>query len=169
MKQNFYIEIDANYQPIIHDNQTNPDKARTQQKESLQKALSALEFQHDSNSVLRKNDNVSKVATYITAAAYHGQTEKNLIKYRETIEKKIQKNPNQPLTVDEIKKSNLTPNQKTFLLAWNDRKNDANLTKIEGNQQRFVEQARENFKKKSTDQHLQELGQRPLGKSIELF
>ncbi|MBP7773877.1 hypothetical protein KA071_02180 [Candidatus Gracilibacteria bacterium] len=168
-KQGFYIEIDKNYQPILHDNNANPNEKRKQQKDGLQKALSALEFQYESNSVLRKNDNVSKIATYMTAAAYHGQDEKNLVKYREGLEEKIQKNPNQPLTVDEIKKSNLDAGQKTFLLAWRQRKNDENLIKIQNNQQTYVEQARENYKKKSPEQHLQELAQRPVGKSIELF
>lgn len=168
-KQGFYIEIDKNYQPILHDNNANPNEKRKQQKDGLQKALSALEFQYESNSVLRKNDNVSKIATYMTAAAYHGQDEKNLVKYREGLEEKIQKNPNQPLTVDEIKKSNLDAGQKTFLLAWRQRKNDENLIKIQNNQQTYVEQARENYKKKSPEQHLQELAQRPVWKSIELF
>jgi hypothetical protein len=98
----------------------------------------------------------------MTAAAYHGQDEKNLVKYREGLEEKIQKNPNQPLTVDEIKKSNLDAGQKTFLLAWRQRKNDENLIKIQNNQQTYVEQARENYKKKSPEQHLQELAQRPV-------
>ena len=92
IKQGFYIEIDKNYQPILHDNNLNPNEKRKQQKEGLQKALNALEFQYDANSFLRKNDNVSKIATYMTAAAYHGQEQKNLIKYRESLEEKIQKN-----------------------------------------------------------------------------
>lgn len=105
----------------------------------------------------------------MTATAYHGQKEKNLLKYRENLEQKIQKTPNQPLTVDDIKKSNLDAGQKTFLLAWKERKNDENLIKIQENQQKYVEQARENYKKKNSEQHLQELAQRPVGKSIELF
>lgn len=92
-----------------------------------------------------------------------------MIKYRESLEKKIQKNPNVKLSVEEITKSNLSPNEKTFLLAWRERKNDTNLIKIQENQQKYVEQARENYKKKSPEQHLQELSQRPIGKSIELF
>jgi hypothetical protein len=60
----------------------------------------------------------------VTAAAYHLQPEKDLFKYRENLEKKIQANPNVTLTAAEIQTSNLDAGQKSFLLAWRERKND---------------------------------------------
>jgi hypothetical protein len=106
----------------------------------------------------------------MTALAYHGDNkEKNLIKYRENLEAKIQKNPNQILSPEEIKKSNLTAPQKSFLLAWRDRKNDESLINIQNNQKNYVENARESIKGKSPEQHIQELGDRPFSKSMELF
>lgn len=162
----FYIEINDQYQPILHDNQI-PE--RTAQLQWLQAQLDNHEFGVERGSILRKNDNTPKIATYITALSYHGQPEKNLIKYRENTEKKIQKDPNKPLSADEIKKSDLTPGQKTFLLIWQDRKNDRNLGRIQKNQERFVEHARQNFKEKSPEEHLQELDKTPIRKSMELF
>jgi len=66
------------------------------------------------------------VATYLTAAAYHLQPEKDLLKYRENLEKKIQANPNVTLTAAEIQSSGLDAGQKSFLLAWGrEKQNDA--------------------------------------------
>lgn len=167
MNCGFYIEIDENYQPILHDNQT-PE--RTAQLQWLQAQLDKLEFGVDRGHVLRKNDNTSKIATYLGALAYHsGKSGGNLMKYRESLEKEIQEDPNTPLTKEEIQKSNLLPGQKSFLLAWRDRKNDRNLIDIEKNQETFVKNARESVKKKTREQHIQELKDRPFGKSVELF
>ncbi len=166
LNQGFYVEINDKNQPILHDNRT-PE--RTKQLQWLQEQLSGLEFGVDRGSILRKNDNTSKVATYIAALAYHGAPEKNLIKYRENLEQKIKKDPNKILSVSEIQKSSLTPQQKSFLLAWRERKNDENLLKIQENQNKFVEHARENVREKSADEHIRELGERPFSKSVELF
>lgn len=94
--------------------------------------------------------------------AYHGQEQKNLIKYRETIEKSIQKDPNTPLTTEEIKASSLEPGQKSFLLIWNNRKNDTGLLGIQEDQQRFVEHAREHFREKTLQQKVTEVVQDPM-------
>ncbi len=166
LNQGFYIEINEKNQPILHDNRV-PE--RTQQLQGLQEQLNNLEFGVDRGNILRKNDNTSKIATYIAALAYHGAPEKNLIKYRENLEQKIKKDPNKILSVSEIQKSNLTPQQKSFLLAWRERKNDENLLKIQENQKKFVEHARESYNEKSADEHIRELGERPFSKSVELF
>lgn len=166
IRKGFYIEISSNNQPIIHDNQK-PE--RTAKVKAFQAELNNLEFGVDRKNILRKYDNTSRIAVYLAALAYNNQEEKNLLKYREKIEKEIQTDPTKPLTVDEIKNSNLKPGQKSFLLAWRERKNDATLIEIQENQQKFVERAREDLRGKSREQHLAELKQRPVGKSIELF
>lgn len=124
----------------------------------------------DRGHVLRKNDNTSKIATYLGALAYHSEkSQGNLMKYREYLEKEIQTDSNTPLTKEEIQKSKLLPGQKSFLLAWRDRKNDRNLIDIQDNQKDYVKNAREKVGKKTREQHIQELKDRPFGKSIELF
>lgn len=91
------------------------------------------------------------------------------MKYREKLEKEIQEDPNRPLTKEEIQKSNLHPGQKSFLLAWRDRKNDRNLIKIQDDQKKYVEESRARFKEKSQEEHDQEFAKNPIRKSIELF
>jgi hypothetical protein len=170
LKKHFYIEIDTNGQPILHDTIPSPDANRIEQKEGLQRVLANIEFQTDTNHILRGNDNIPRIATYIAAIAYHGQKEKNLIKYRESLRKKIQKDPNKPLTKEDIRNSTeLTSSQKSFYLAWHDKSTDRELIEIQTNQENYVTNAREKFREKTPAQHIQEIWQRPIWKSIELF
>ena len=108
--------------------------------------------------MLRKNDNIPRIATYLAAIAYHGQEQKNLIKYRESLRKKIQTNPNKPLTKEDIRNSTeLSSSQKSFYLAWHDKSIDRELIDIQTNQEKFVTNARESFREKTPAQHIQEI------------
>jgi hypothetical protein len=171
-ESNFYVVVDKDNQPIIHDNNKAETQtpARADQMRWLQAVLTEMEFQHDMKNVLKKNDNIPKAVTYMTAFSYHTQEEKNLIQYREKLENGIRTDTS-AITLDseEIEASNLSTREKSFLLAWRDRKNDTGLLKIEENQNDFVKNAVKNFRTKSPEEHLAELRTRPFGKSVELF
>ncbi len=169
ISQDFYIEINKDGQPVLHDNQKNPSDDRKKKMSWLQKTLNSQEWQQDKWSWLRSNDNTPKIATYLAALAYH-HGGASLMGYRAELENKISTDPNKKeLSASEIKNSDLDAWQKSFLLAWRERSNDTNLQVIEGRQREYVERAQENFNKKSPEQHMAELSKRPIGKTVELI
>lgn len=169
----FYIETAANSQPILHDN-NKPDpedpakqKKREQQMAWLQAALRSSEFQHDVGSVASRYDNTHQITVYLTAAAYHGQPEKDLTTYIQNLEGSIQKDPLKPLTADQIKASSLDTGQKSMLLAWQRDKdgdiiNGDNLALIQKNQLEKVERAREFYDKKTFREKVVDVVQNPM-------
>ncbi len=65
-EQGFSITIDAHNQPVLRDERGN-STARQEQMKGLQDVLKQFEFQNNSRHPLRKNDNSSLLAEYITA------------------------------------------------------------------------------------------------------
>lgn len=166
----FSIRIDANDQPIIHDESGDSSQARQEQTKGLQKALSNYELQEHHGHVLKNNDNSSLTAEYMAAEA--AQSHPNLIDYRNSLFRKVGITSTD-ISLQESQKrietSNLSPAEKSFLLAWRDTRKDKTLHEIERKQDKFVKNARENFNQKSPETHLKELADKPFTKSAQLL
>lgn len=68
-----------------------------------------------------------------------------------------------------LESTSLSPEEKSFLLAWKDSKQDSTLTKVQEQQETFVKYAKENIDKKTPETHLRELAERPFTKSAQLL
>ncbi len=140
------------------------------QAKGLQKALSNYEFPEHHGHALKNNDNSSLTAEYMAAEA--AQSHPNLIDYRNSLFRKVGITSTD-ISLEESQKrietSDLSPEEKSFLLAWRDTRKDTTLTKIQLKQGRFVKNARENFNQKSPETHLKELADKPFTKSAQLL
>jgi hypothetical protein len=75
--------------------------------------------------------------------------------------------PDQAQTI--LKSSSLTPEEKSFLLAWKDSNKDSSLTEVQKQQETFVKYAKENIDKMTPEMHLKELAEKPFTKSAQLL
>lgn len=105
-------------------------------------------------------------------AAEAAQSHPNLIDYRNSLFRKVGITSTD-ISLQESQKrietSNLSPAEKSFLLAWRDTRKDKTLHEIERKQDKFVKNARENFNQKSPETHLKELADKPFTKSAQLL
>lgn len=124
-EQGFSISIDAGNQPVLRDERPNPNSNRQEQMKGLQDALKQFEFSQSVRNVFKNNDNSSLVAEYIASTSH--EKHPNLVDYRNSLARKLgitspNISPEQAQLI--LDSTSLTPEEKSFLLAWKDTRKD---------------------------------------------
>jgi|GEM_PF-2652776 len=169
-EQGFSVSVDTNNQPILRDEKLSTEPKRQEQMKGIQDALRQFKFPSHSRHPLRKNDNSSLIAEYIAATTHVEHP--NLIDHRNSLARKVgittpNISPEQEKTI--LESTVLTAEEKSFLLAWKDTRNDKTLADVQSQQEDFVKNAQENIDKKTPETHLKELAERPFTKSAQLL
>lgn len=96
-----------------------------------------------------EKDGQSKIADYVAAHSYH-HVNKDLVWYYGDLSQKIVgTSPDINITAERIESSSLSPSEKSFMSLWLNK--DVRLGDIQARQQKYVEQATENAKGKSSE------------------